>query len=151
MQNWLVSSYYTISFPLPLELEGQTHFPAKPSFDQKSSLMIFSGTLNFFRLMIKSSYSIIGRIGSSGTIVIFPLFASPSEETSTVSSLSRIVRLFFYLVSLGLVRTIRRSRKRDDQLTIACSAWFGHIHFLPLFGVTANGGFKQSKCHDKEQ
>jgi hypothetical protein len=78
----------------------QTHFPAKPSFDQKSNLIIFSGTLNFFRLMMRSSYSITGRTGSSGTTVIFPLFDSPAEETSTTSNFSRIVRLFFYPVSI---------------------------------------------------
>ena len=78
----------------------QTHFPAKPSFDQKSNLIIFSGTLNFLRLIMRSSYSMTGRTGSSGTTVIFPLFASPAEETSTTSSFSRIVRLFFYPVSI---------------------------------------------------
>jgi hypothetical protein len=62
--------------------------------------MIFSGTLNFFRLMIRSSYSMTGRTGSSGTTVIFPLFDSPAEETSTISNFSRIVRLFFYPVSI---------------------------------------------------
>ena len=81
----------------------QTHFPAKPSFDQKSNLIIFSGTLNFLRLMMRSSYSIIGRTGSSGTIVIFPLLASPAEETSTTSNFSRIVRLFFYPVNFRLL------------------------------------------------
>jgi hypothetical protein len=78
----------------------QTHFPAKPSFDQKSNLIIFSGTLNFFLLMMRSSYSMAGRTGSSGTTVIFPLFDSPAEETSTISNFSRIVRLFFYTVSV---------------------------------------------------
>jgi len=94
----------------------QTHFPAQPSLDQKSNLIIFSGTLNFLRLIMRSSYSMTGRIGSSGTTVIFPLFASPAEETSTTSSFSRIVRLFFYTVSIRPLSSI------FGQLTITCSA-----------------------------
>jgi hypothetical protein len=35
-------------------------------------------------------------MGSSGTITIFPLFGVPSSSTSTVSSFSLIVLLFFY-------------------------------------------------------
>lgn len=61
--------------------------------------MIFSGTLNFFLLMMRSSYSMIGLIGSSGTTMMFPLFAVRSEETSTSSSFSRTVRLLFYPIS----------------------------------------------------
>lgn len=41
----------------------------------------------------------IGLIGSSGTTTMFPLFAVPSEETSTSSSFSRTVRLRFYTIS----------------------------------------------------
>lgn len=102
--------------PLYYKEERQTHFPAKPSFDQKSNLMIFSGTLNFFRLMMRSSYSMTGRTGSSGTTVMFPLFASPAEETSTTSSFSRIVRLFFYPVSFRSLPSML------VQLTMTCSA-----------------------------
>jgi hypothetical protein len=96
----LVFAYFLVSVVPTTKIGHQTHFPAKPSFDQKSNLIIFSGTLNFFRLMMRSSYSITGRTGSSGTTVIFPLFDSPAEETSTTSNFSRIVRLFFYPVSI---------------------------------------------------
>ena len=46
--------------PLDYEDGYLTHFPAQPSLDQKSNLIIFSGTLNFLRLMMRSSYSITG-------------------------------------------------------------------------------------------
>lgn len=41
--------------------------------------------------------------------------------------------------------------KREMKRTMTCSAWFGHIHFLPAFGMLGIGGFKQSRCQDKEQ
>jgi hypothetical protein len=92
-------SFYLRQHHLDKEWD-MTYFPAKPSFDQKSSFIIFSGTLNLFLLMMRSSYSIIGLIGSSGTTTMLPLLAVPSEETSTTSSFSRTVRLRFYSISL---------------------------------------------------
>lgn len=70
--------------------------PVYPSFDQKSNLMTFSGILNLLRLMMRSSNSMIGLTGSSGSIVILPLFDEPASVISTVSTSPLTVLLFLY-------------------------------------------------------